>query len=252
MPDVATNKTVLPAGGGPFALSSLTVGIFLNDQPAHRFAHAGTLASSVPLRARQGWILPPGSEGICEYDQELEFVTVQLDDAILAEFGIERTVDFSPILGDIDPLLLNLSLTASEAASGSTLYRETIQRALAAQIVELIRPTPSWSGTVTDRRLRRVLDHIHDQLAEDLSLTAMAELAAMSPTHFSKAFRKAMGESPLQYVIAARMEKAAVLLRTTALTVAEVAYRVGYEDVSRFGQHFKRRFGATPAAFRTG
>lgn len=54
--------------------------------------------------------------------------------------------------------LLNLSLTASTVLGGGTLYRETIQRALAAHIIETIRPTPDWHVGIEDARLRRVLD----------------------------------------------------------------------------------------------
>ncbi|NKW92087.1 helix-turn-helix transcriptional regulator [Rhodobacteraceae bacterium R_SAG9] len=252
MSSVVSRKSALPAGGGAFELSKLSVGIFLNDQPTHRFAHGTTLTTQMPLTRNQGWILPAGSEGVCEYDDKLEFVMVSLDDAILDEFGVRKGFEFQAIVGDIDPLLLNLSLSASTALGGGTLYRETMQRALAAQIVETIRPTPDWQTGVSDRRLRRVLDYIHDNLAGDLSLSAMADQAALSATQFSKAFKKEVGQTPLQYVIAQRLELASILLKTSELTVADVAYRVGYQDLSRFGQHFKRKFGATPAAFRAG
>jgi AraC family transcriptional regulator len=105
---------------------------------------------------------------------------------------------------------------------------------------------------IDDVRLRRSVEWIHAHLAEDLSLAGMAEVAAMSPSQFARAFRVATGSSPLRYVIGARQELARVLLRTTRLTVAEVAYRVGYADVSRFGQHFRRATGTTPGAFRDG
>ena len=48
------------------------------------------------------------------------------------------------------------------------------------------------------------------------------------------------------------MRLAGVLLKTTRLPVAEVALRVGYDDPSRFGRHFKRAFSATPAQYRAG
>lgn len=250
MSGVVSNKTSLPAGGGSFELPSLSVGIFLNDQPSHHFALGGSRATHKPLVKNQGWILPAGSDGICEYDDALEFVMVNLDESILAEFGIDRGFEFAPVIGDIDPLLLNLSLTTSTALGGGILYQETMQRALAAQILEVVQPAPEWHRGIEDARLRRVLDFIHDDPGADLSLTAMADLAAMSATHFSKAFKAATGVSPLQYVIAARLDMASVLLRTSRLTVAEVAWRVGYQDLSRFGQHFKRKYGTTPAAFR--
>jgi AraC family transcriptional regulator len=252
MAKVVSNRTVMPAGGGAFELPTLSLGIFLNDQPAHRFAHGSGRAEHMPLARNQGWILPAGSDGLCEYDEDLEFVLVNLDQDILTEFGLSDSFEFAPIVGDIDPLLLNLSLTSSTALAGGVLYQETMQRALAAQIVETVRPTPVWHEGIADARLRRVLDYIHDNLGEDLSLDAMAGIAAMSATHFSKAFKAATGRSPLQYVISARLEQASVLLKTSALTVAEIAWRVGYQDLSRFGQHFKRKFGTTPAAFRAG
>lgn len=250
MPNVVSNKTILPAGGGAYALPALSLGIFLNDQPGHRFSLASSRASHHPLTRHQGWLLPAGSDGTCEYDEELEIVIVSLDREILEECGLGRTTDFQAIVGELDPLLVSLCLNADGFAKGGTLYRETMQRALAAQVVQTIQPPPAWHLGIEDIRLRRVLDYIHDNLGNDLTLAAMAELAAMSATHFSKAFKKEIGHSPLQYVIAARLDLASVLLRTTGLSVAEIAWRAGYEDVSRFGRHFKRRFGAAPAAFR--
>lgn len=95
-----------------------------------------------------------------------------------------------------------------------------------------------------------MVEHIRTHLADDLALASMAGVAAMSASHASRAFRAATGSSPLQFVIAERLEAAPVLRRTTALPVAEVAHRVGYADAPRFGRRFKRRFGTTPAAAR--
>lgn len=72
----------------------------------------------------------------------------------------------------------------------------------------------------------------------------------MGTFHFARSFKAATGVSPLQYVIRTRLETTRALLKSTKLSIAEIAHRVGYEDVSRFGQHFRRQFGMTPAAFR--
>ena len=72
----------------------------------------------------------------------------------------------------------------------------------------------------------------------------------MSRYHFARAFAKAVGSSPLQYVIGERMELAKARLKTLHAPVSEIALGVGYEDVSRFSRHFRRHVGVTPAAFR--
>lgn len=252
MPNIVSSRIALPAGGGSYDLPSLSIGIFLNDQPTHRFSHCSTRTDHRPLTRNQGWMLPAGSNGFCEYDDALEFVLVSVDQSILSELEAPDDLAFDAVVGTLDPLLLNLCLNAGPSDAKSTLYKESMDRALAAQVLQLVKPRPNWHRGIDDPRLRRVLDYIHDNLGSDLSLTSMAELAAMSGTHFAKAFKKSVGSSPLQYVIAQRLELASILLRTTKLGVAEIAWRVGYQDLSRFGQHFKRRFGATPAAFRAG
>lgn len=250
MLNIVSTRTTLPAGGGDYELTSLSVGIFLNHQPSHHFSLGGSKLCHQPLQKRQGWILPAGSNGICAYDDSLDFIMISLKETVLAEFGLEKPFDFPAIVGTLDSLLVDMCLNAPNFAQGGTLYRETMNRALAAQIIQTIKPLPSWQIGIEDQRLRHVLDYIHDNLAEDLTLAQMADLAAMSPTHFAKSFKKETGQSPLQYVIQARLDMAAILLKTTKLAVAEIAWRVGYQDISRFGQHFKRKFATPPAAYR--
>mgnify|MGYP001802346857 CR=1 FL=1 len=143
-----------------------------------------------------------------------------------------------------------MALQAERFAEGGTLYRETMERAMAAHLAQTLSPRLASAPRIDDRRLLRAIDFIQAGLANDLSLTAMAATAGMSPAHFARVFKSATGASPLQYVIAQRIARAPAQLRTPRLPVAEIAYRGGYADLSRFGRHFKRRTGATPAAFR--
>ena len=250
MADLSAILTSFPAGGGEFKLERLTIGIFHNDQPTHRFSLGQDKTQSIPLKANQGWILPPGASGMCTYEAPLEVTMVEVAPRVLSEVGMADPKTTAPVVGDIDPLTLELALGAETFNKGGTLYRETMHRALAVQLTNTLQSSSDRESSIEDVRLRRVVDYVHDNLAEDLTLAAMSNLAAMSGFHFSRAFKAATGKSPLQYVIAERISLAKVLLKTTGLTVSEICFRTGYNDLSRFGQHFKRATGTTPAQFR--
>lgn len=243
----------VPAGGGAFALSRLAVGVFLVDQTGHRIAVGSDRKRSVPLSAGEGWILPAGASGICEYDETLSYLKLELPDALLDDVGFDRSVGFNPVVGPLDPLLLQFARhAASTAQTEQSLYRDTMDLAVAAHLTHLLTPVPDVASAIEDRRLRRALAYIHDNIAEDLFLEGIASEAAMSRFHFVRAFTRTLGRSPLQYVIHERMELAKLLLKTTGTPVGIVAAKVGYDDPSRFARHFKRHTGVTPAAFRRG
>ncbi|MBI5802300.1 MAG: helix-turn-helix domain-containing protein [Verrucomicrobia bacterium] len=109
-------------------------------------------------------------------------------------------------------------------------------------------------GTTTGRRadsLQRATAHLAFRLHCPLKLTDVArEVAYTSPGNLSRLFRQHHGLSFQAYLQKLRLEKSAELLHTTRLPVARIARRVGYRDVSRFGQHFKRLTGETPRNYR--
>lgn len=78
----------------------------------------------------------------------------------------------------------------------------------------------------------------------------LAEAAHLSPAHFSREFRKAFGETPYQYLLTRRLERAATLLRTTDWPVARVCLAVGIQSQASFTTSFGRHFGRTPTAYR--
>jgi len=250
MSKLSARTTHLPAGGGAFHLETTTIGVFLNDQPRHRLALGQDRAQVLPLSAQQGWIMPSGAEGICEFDRPLDFLTVSIDDEMLSDLGLRDPASLKPLVGAMDPVLLAMALQAEQFGEGGTLYRETMARAMAAHLLQTAAPAQPNVAALEDQRLRRVADYITAHLETDLSVRGMAALAGMSDAHFTRAFKAATGQSPLQYVIAERMALAGVLLRSTQLPVSEIAHRAGYGDLSRFGRHFKRHFGHTPARYR--
>jgi AraC-like DNA-binding protein len=100
------------------------------------------------------------------------------------------------------------------------------------------------------RHLVRAKDLADRRYAEPLTVADLARAAHLSPAHFSRAFRRAFGESPHQYLLTRRLERAAALLRTTDWSVADVCVAVGLTSVGSFTTSFGRMFGATPTAYR--
>jgi len=108
-------------------------------------------------------------------------------------------------------------------------------------------------GTATRNAdpLQRATAHLAFRMHCPLKLTEVAKnVAFTSAGNLSRLFRQQHGLSFQAFLQKLRLEKAAELLRSTRLPIARIAKRVGYRDVSRFGQHFKRMFESTPVEYR--
>jgi AraC-like DNA-binding protein len=79
---------------------------------------------------------------------------------------------------------------------------------------------------------------------------ALARAAHLSPAHFSREFRRVFGETPHQYLLTRRLERAAALLRNTDRSVVEICLAVGLHSVGSFTTSFGRAFGLAPPASR--
>src|SRR6476469_6079518 len=96
----------------------------------------------------------------------------------------------------------------------------------------------------------RAKELIDARYREPLDVPALARAAHLSPAHFSRAFRQAFGETPHQYLLTRRLERAAALLRTTDRRVSEICVSVGLSSVGSFTTSFKRVYGVPPLAYR--
>ena len=100
------------------------------------------------------------------------------------------------------------------------------------------------------RHLLRAKDLIDARYRDPLDVQALARAARLSPAHFSREFRRAFGETPHQYLLTRRLERAAALLRSTDRSVADICFTVGLLSVGSFTTSFGRTFGLTPTAYR--
>jgi AraC-like DNA-binding protein len=100
------------------------------------------------------------------------------------------------------------------------------------------------------RHLLRAKDLVDARYFEALTVADLAAAATMSPSHFSRAFSATFGESPHQYLLTRRLERAAALLRTSDWSVTAICFAVGWRSVGSFTTSFSRVFGLAPAAYR--
>ena len=100
------------------------------------------------------------------------------------------------------------------------------------------------------RHLLRAKDLVDARYRDALDVPALARAARLSPAHFSREFRREFGETPHQYLLTRRLERAAALLRNTDRSVADICFTVGLRSVGSFTTSFGRTFGLSPKAYR--
>jgi AraC-like DNA-binding protein len=100
------------------------------------------------------------------------------------------------------------------------------------------------------RHLLRAKDLVDARYREPLDVATLARAAHLSPAHFSREFRRAFGETPHQYLLTRRLERAAALLRSTDHTVADICLTVGLASIGSFTTSFTRAYGLSPTAYR--
>ncbi|GAA3598231.1 helix-turn-helix transcriptional regulator [Nonomuraea rosea] len=98
-------------------------------------------------------------------------------------------------------------------------------------------------------RLRRARDLIDRDFAKPLDVPTMARHALMSPSHFSRRFRAAYGETPYSYLMTRRIERAMALLRG-GMSVTDACMTVGCTSLGSFSSRFTEVVGETPSAYR--
>lgn len=104
-----------------------------------------------------------------------------------------------------------------------------------------------------EKRVNRVVDHIHGHLAEDLSLATLASIAAFSPFHFHRVFKGITGETLFAFIQRMRIERAASTLRgDRGQSILAVALDHGFSSAATFARAFRAHFGMSATERRAG
>ena len=100
-------------------------------------------------------------------------------------------------------------------------------------------------------KLAAATAYMEKHFSEDLRMEKLAEIAGYSVRQFTRLFRAAYAVTPMNYLVNLRMQKAMQLLKNTALSVGEAAWRCGYEDQNYFSRIFRQYAGMTPSEYRS-
>jgi transcriptional regulator GlxA family with amidase domain len=107
------------------------------------------------------------------------------------------------------------------------------------------------TGPTAERtRIDRVLNHIHQNFAEPITITALADIAALSPSGLHRTVRRHTRQTVSQYLIRLRIGRACALLSATTLPIGQIAGDVGYDSLANFNRQFKALKGSTPRQYR--
>jgi AraC family transcriptional regulator len=101
-----------------------------------------------------------------------------------------------------------------------------------------------------DGRLRRVLEHIEEHLAEDIAVADLANVACLSIFHFTRAFAATTGVPPHRYVSQRRLETARAMITTGRASLSQIAYECRFSSQSSLTRAFRRATGVTSAEYR--
>lgn len=101
-----------------------------------------------------------------------------------------------------------------------------------------------------DTRGEELIQYIHDHMTMPLSNSHLAERFHLDPRSFIRYFKKLTGYSPAKYILMKRMERAKKLLEESDLSVSEIMWQVGFDDLSHFSKLFKKHYSLSPRSYR--
>src|SRR6266702_8450513 len=197
----------------------------------------------------------PGGEYMCTHDHVCgdECLSFYLAPELVETVGDDAEVWQAGAAPPLPELMVLAELAQTAADGNSDIGLDEIGQVLASRFVEVVSGKPRKAGPDAARDRRRAVEtalwidaHSH----EPINLEDAAAQAGISSYHFLRQFSEVVGATPHQYLVRSRLRHAARRLADDDSPITEIAYDVGFGDLSNFVRTFHRAAGASPLKFR--
>jgi AraC-like DNA-binding protein len=197
----------------------------------------------------------PGDEYICTHDHIVgdECLSFFLDSELVETIGNKRDIWQVGSVPPLPELMVLGELAQTAAAGNSDIGLDEVGQLFASRFVDVVSARSSKPMTATLRDRRRAVEtalwidaHSH----RPIDLEDAAAQAGISPFHFLRLFSDVLGVTPHQYLLRSRLRHAARRLADDDSPITDIAYDVGFNDLSNFVRTFHRAAGASPQKFR--
>jgi len=210
------------------------------------------------------FLMPGGLDFKVRLEAELSTLHIYLRRTLLDEVAAQggcASAELLPRLGEQDPMLERLALGMRDALNdggdddSSSIYVEHLSYAMASHLLRKHssagKQTPeSGAGVLSKSRLAQVMDYIETHLERPLTLSELAAVCNLSPSHFARRFKATTQLPPHKYIITVRVNRAKRLLATHGQAIADIAYACGFTHQEHMTRIFRQQTGMTPGSFR--
>ena len=204
-----------------------------------------------------------GDEYVCSHDHVCgdECLSFQLAPELVEAIGDHRSIWSVGALPPMPELMVLAELADAAAARRSDVALDEAGLLMAARFVEVASGATAARSASSDQKpainpardRRRAVEAalwLDDHAHEAIDLDTISRQAGLSPFHFLRLFARVLGVTPHQYLVRCRLRHAARLLADPARSITDVAFDVGFADLSNFVRTFRRAAGVSPRAFR--
>ncbi|MFG1604920.1 helix-turn-helix transcriptional regulator [Actinoplanes sp. NPDC049265] len=214
----------------------------------------GSLSTTAPHTASHlRWSAPAG-------DRRITQIRLLIPDRTMTRvaeevWGAADAVRPPDALGFDDDVLRSLltRLHGAARAGVTDQYAATAAEFIAVHLLTGHGTAPEPAPALRDdARVARVIDLLHAKAHTAVSLAELAAAAGLSRFHLLRLFKQHTGETPAQFHLRLRLDRARRLLRTGTASVSEIAVRCGFADSSHFARAFRRATGVSPTSYRAG